>query len=300
MSAETQKTLPYYPGCSMMVTNKAYDVSSRNVAKALGVELAEIEDWNCCGATAYLSVNEKVSFVLSARNLALVEAQANGEGPQNLVTVCSGCFVALRKANKYMDENAKLRNEIRDALKAGGMDYAGGVSVRHFLEVVVNDLGEDAVRSRVERPLSGLKVAPYSGCQIGRPFTDVEDPEFPTLMDRLLQWLGAEVVDFPFKAKCCGGMMMTTQRDLALQLTGKVLQNAGDSGADCIATACPLCQINLEGYQKEACNVFGKSCDVPIFYFTQLMGIAFGLDHKELALAENLTSPGVAIAGRGR
>jgi heterodisulfide reductase subunit B len=199
-----------------------------------------------------------------------------------------------------MDENAKLREDIRTALQAGGMDYAGGVSVRHFLEIVVNDVGEDAVRSRVTEPLSGLKVAAYSGCQIGRPFTDIEDPEFPMLMDRLLQWLGADVIEFPYKSKCCGGMMMTTQRDLALKLTGKVLHNALASGAVCIATACPLCQINLEGYQKEACGTLGKRCEIPVFYFSQLMGIAFGLEEKELALADNLTPPNVALAGRGR
>jgi heterodisulfide reductase subunit B len=300
MSAETKMTLPYYPGCSMMVTNRAYDVSSRSVARALGLELAEIDDWNCCGATAYLSVNEKVSFVLSARNLALAEAQTNGKGTHDLVTVCNGCFVALRKANKYMDENAKLRKEIREALKAGGMDYSGGVSVRHFLEIIVNDIGEDAVRSRVTEPLTGLKVAAYSGCQIGRPFTEVEDPEFPMLMDNLLLWLGADVVDFPYKSKCCGGMMMTTQRNLALGLTGKVLHNALQSGADCVATACPLCQINLEGYQKDASRVLEKPCEIPVFYFTQLMGIAFGLDEKKLALSDNLTPPNVALAGRGR
>lgn len=300
MSAENIRSVPYYPGCSSMVTNRAYDISSRNVARALGLELAEIDDWNCCGATAYLALNEKLSFVLSARNLALTEALYGSNGGGDLVTVCSGCYVALRKADEYMKENPKLRQEVREALKAGGMDYGGTINVRHFLEVVVNDIGEERIRECVKHPLTGLKVAAYSGCQIGRPFEDLEDPEFPVLMERLMSWVGAEIVPFPLKAKCCGGMMMSTKKDLALKLTGKILQNARANGADCITTACPLCQINLEGYQKGACDAVGMDCQIPVFYFSQLMGVAFGLGEKELALNDNLTPTGVARAGRAK
>lgn len=277
-------TYSYYPGCSLRATNRAYDVSTRSVAAALGIELTELEDWNCCGATAYMPIREKRSFVLSARNLAIAEKQG-----RPLATVCNACYVVLRKTNKYMAENAELREEIRGALQAGGMDYTGDVPVRHFLDIVVNDLGEEAVRARVKRDLSRCKVACYSGCQLSRPFDDLDHPEYPELMERLVGWLGAEAVPFPYSAKCCGGMSMTTHPETGQMLTGKVLKVAKQRGADCVATACPLCQINLEAYQKQAGAAVGADCDLPVLYFTQLMGSAFGLSRKALALGDSLT-----------
>lgn len=275
----------YYPGCSLMATNRAYDISTRSVARELGVELVELDDWNCCGATAYLPVREKRAFVLSARNLAL--AEQNG---RELATVCNACYVVLRKTNKYMAEDAHLRDDIRQALQAGGMDYSGNVRVRHFLEILVNDIGEARIRSQVQRDMSDWKVACYCGCQLSRPFDDLDHPEYPRLMERLVEWLGAAVVPFPLAAKCCGGMAMTTHPETGQTLTGKILKVAGQRGAGCVATACPLCQINLEAYQDKVGRVVGARCQIPVLYFTQLMGIAFGMPPVELALNDNLTS----------
>ena len=280
----TPQAYSYFPGCSLTATNRAYDISTRSVADVLGVKLSELDDWNCCGATAYLPIREKRSFVLSARNLAIAERQG-----RDLATICNACYVVLRKTNKYMAEDRKLHDEVRGALQAGGMDYRGTVRVRHFLEIVVNDLGEEAVRSRVKRDLSGLKVACYSGCQLSRPFDDIDDAEFPVIMERLVGWLGAEVVPFPLGAKCCGGLTMTTAPDTGQLLTGKILKGAKERGADCVATACPLCQINLEAYQEKVGEVVGADCHVPVLYFTQLMGSAFGLQSKALALGDSLT-----------
>jgi len=284
MSETTPHAYSYYPGCSQTATNRAYDISARTVASALGVELSELEDWNCCGATAYLPIREKRSFVLSARNLAIAEK----EGRQ-LATVCNGCYLVLRKTNKYLAEDAKLRDEVRAALRAGGMDYGGTVRVRHFLDIVVNDLGEEAVRSHVQRDLSGLKVACYSGCQLSRPFDDLDDAEYPEIMERLVRWLGAEPVPFPMAAKCCGGLTMTTHPDTGQMLTGKILKVAKDRGADCVLTCCPLCQINLEAYQDKVAEAVGADCSIPVLYFTQLMGSAFGLKADGLALKDSLT-----------
>lgn len=283
----------YYPGCSLMATNRAYDRSSRQVARRLGVEMTELDDWNCCGATAYMPVREKQCFVLSARNLAIAECEQ-----RELITVCNACYVVLRKTNKYMAENAKLRGEIRNALQAGGMDYAGTVRVRHLLDVIVNDLGEEAVRDQVKRPLSGLKVACYSGCQLSRPFDDVDHAEYPQLMSRLIGWLGAEDVPFPLAAKCCGGMAMTTDPETGRQLSGQILKAAVDRGADCIATACPLCEMNLEGYQKPIGAAMNAHFDIPVLYFTQLMGVALGLDADDLALKDCLTPAENMLAQR--
>ena len=295
MNAPSPKRCSYYPGCSLMSTNRAYDRSTRRVAAALGLELAELNDWNCCGATAYMAINEKKSFVLSARNLALAEAQAQGDG-RDLVVSCNGCYVALHKAEKYLAQDASLRQEIRGILQKGQMDYRGGVHVRHILDVVVNDFGEETIRALVRRPLTGLKVAGYPGCQIGRPFGEIDDPEYPKLMDRLLGWLGAQPVPFPLRAKCCGGLMMTTQPAIGRKLTGRILLAARQAGADCLATTCPLCHINLEAYQKPISRALGADCRIPVLYFTQLVGLAFGLGAGELALADNLTPVPVNLA----
>ncbi len=284
MSDSISKTYTYYPGCSQMITNKAYDISTRSVAECLGIELIELDDWNCCGATAYVAIREKRSFVLAARNLALAEASE-----RELVTPCSACYVVLRKLNKYMKENSELRSEIRRALQAGGMDYSGTVRVRHFLDIVVNEVGEEEITSKVVNPLSGLKVAPYYGCQITRPFGEIDHEEFPVALDRLVEWLGGDVVQFPLKTKCCGGFMMTTMPDVGEKLSGKILKLAKERGADCIVTCCPMCQMNLEGYQKAISSTMETDCSLPVLYFTQLTGSALGLDNEQLALSKSLT-----------
>ncbi|RKY21783.1 MAG: disulfide reductase [Planctomycetota bacterium] len=291
---EAERKYSYYPGCSLMVTNRSYDISTRNVAAVLGIEMAEIEDWNCCGATAYYPVREKRSYVLSARNLSIAERNST-----DLITVCSGCYAVLKKTDKYLSEDEELREEIRAALREGGMDYEGKVKVRHFLEVLTKDLGEEAVRRHVVNSLDGMKVAPYYGCLFGRPFGGRDEFEFPEAMDDLIRWLGGEPAPFPLKSKCCGGMLMTTQPDMALNMTGKILRNAKSCGAVCIATCCPLCQINLEGYQGKVSKRMGSDCSIPVVYFTQLMGYAFGLDAEQLALKDCLTDVDSVFAQRG-
>ncbi|HUU26698.1 MAG TPA: CoB--CoM heterodisulfide reductase iron-sulfur subunit B family protein [archaeon] len=293
MIAHFVNTYVYYPGCSLTTTNRAYDISTRNVVGVLGIEMLDLEDWNCCGATAYMAIREKRSFVLSARNLALAE-----KAGRDLVTACAGCYLSLHKINKYMAEDPKIRGEIRRALNAGGMDYTGKVRVRHILDVLVNDLGEEGIKQHVVRPFAGLKVAPYYGCQITRPFGDIDDPEFPKIMDNLLRWIGADPIPFSMKTKCCGGMLMITQQEAGLELVGQILSQAKEEGADCISTACPLCQINLEAYQAKASRTIGKDCRIPVLYFTQLVGITLGLEPKDLALRDNLTPSEAVIAAR--
>ncbi|MBN2289269.1 MAG: CoB--CoM heterodisulfide reductase iron-sulfur subunit B family protein [Candidatus Glassbacteria bacterium] len=293
MIAPVKKTYAYYPGCSLIATNKAYDISTRNVARVLGMDMIELEDWNCCGATAYMAIREKRSFVLSARNLALAEKQG-----RDLVTACAGCYLSLHKTNVYMDEEPKMREDVRKALKAGGMDYTGSVKVRHMLDVLVNDLGEEEIKQHVVRAFGGLKVAPYCGCQITRPFGDIDDPEFPVIMHKLLSWIGAEPVPFLMTTKCCGGMLMVTQPEVGEELVGRIILAAKDKGAECISTACPLCQINLEAYQAKVSRRMGKDCSIPVLYFTQLLGITLGLEPRNLALRDNLTPTEAIIAAR--
>ncbi len=287
----TRKYL-YYPGCSVEASANAYDISTRAVAPVLGVEMEELDDWNCCGATSYMSIRELRSFAISGRNLALAEAA----GCTDLITVCNACYTVLSKANEYITDNRDLRDKINDALAAAGLHYSGSVKVRHFLDVVVNDVGLDKVKSKIRKPLSGVRVACYYGCQLTRPHGRFDDVEFPTVMDDLFKTCGADVVDYPMKTKCCAGMLMTTDTSIAESCCKSLLQCAVDSGAECIVTACPLCQINLDAYQDKINRRFGTSFKIPVVYFTQLLGLAFGIKPKTLGFGKEITSARSVVA----
>lgn len=274
------KQYTYFPGCSCSGGGaRAYGRSALAVSKVLDVELIEIEDWNCCGSTPYSSLEELSSFCLSARNLALAEKSG-----LDIVTPCSSCYVILSRTNAYLKQYPELKAKVDEALAAGGLEYHGTVRVRHLLDVFVNDVGYDAIGAAVKRSLEGLKVAPYYGCQLVRPRFGFDDPENPQTMDRLITSLGGEPVDFPMKARCCGGSLIISEEDLALELIGKILSSALSNGAECIITPCPLCQTNLDAYQSQVNKKLHRSFNLPILFFTQLMGVAFGLDEHELDL----------------
>jgi heterodisulfide reductase subunit B len=295
MNATIQPVYSYFPGCSLGATNRAYDISTRNVARVLGLEMVELEDWNCCGATPYMAIDSRRSALLSARNLGISEK--NG---RDIVTVCSSCYLVFQKANHQIHDDPSLRADIRKALQTGGMDYHGNVRVWHLLELIVNDLGKEAIERHVVRPLDGLKVACYYGCQLIRPYGEVDDPEFPVLLNRLMEWIGATPIDFGMEAKCCGGILMTTQPEIGLDLSGKLLKHARKAGADCICTICPLCQMNLEAYQEKITSRIGGDCKIPVLYFTQVLGKALGLGSDELALRDALTPVEAVLAGKGQ
>jgi len=282
----------YYPGCSQEVSNRAYDLSTRAVAKALDIELEELKDWNCCGTSPSYSIRELPTFVLGARNLALAERQA---GSSDLVTICNGCFAMLEKTNLRLKE-PDLGRRVGEVLGVAGLKYEGSIRVRHLLEVLVNDLGEELIRERVTIPLEGLKVAPYYGCQFSRPEGRYDDLEFPRAMDELLSWVGAEVVDYPLKAACCGGLLMTTHEEVALKLVRDLLRTAIDRGADCISTCCPLCHLNVEAYQGQVNARFGTHFSLPVLFFTQLLGLSLGLEGKALGLGRELVSAADILA----
>ena len=269
----------YYPGCSLEATGRPYEESVQKVAKALGIELVELEDWNCCGATAYMSINEVLSFSLSARNLCQAKKIGN-----TLVTACSACYTNLRKTETYLVDFPEIKSEVDTALAEAGLHYEGGVVTKHFLQTVVQDVGLDRVKSLVKHPLSGLRVAPYYGCQIARPYGIEDDADNPTMMDKLLTAIGATVTNFPMKTVCCGGSLMGIQKEVALRLCRNILLCAQQYEAQCIAVTCPLCQMNLDAFQSAINKTYGTSFNLPIVYFTQLMGVAFGVDSKGLGL----------------
>lgn len=304
----------YYPGCSLERSASAYDVSTRAIAAALGLDLVELDDWNCCGATEYLAINKLAAYALIARNLALAEKQfAPGDGSggahkAQLVAPCSACFLNLRKADHHLQEDKTLAVKTNEALAAGGLHYdAGAVKIRHLLDVIVSDVGYARVKELVVKPLTGLRVAPYYGCLFSRPHLGGErrtqgvrtNPEYPMELDRLLKLLGAEVVYFPLKTHCCGGHMTQISADVAYELIRRLLQNAADFQADILATLCPMCQLNLDAYQQQVSRHFGVKFNLPIVYFTQLMGLAFGIEAKALGFGKEIVSAAPALARIG-
>jgi len=279
------KTYSYFPGCSLEKMALSYNQSAMQTTKAVGVELQELEDWNCCGATTYFHVDELLAYTLVGRNLAMAEKAGH-----DLVAPCSACFKNAYFANAYLKEDPDLANHINYALEADNLKFSGDIQVKHLMEVFVDDVGYEELQDKVSHPLQGLRVAPYYGCQIVRPKKDHEDVENPRFFEDLMTAIGADPVDFAYRLRCCGGSLLITSRDAAYQLIFELLQNAQKSGADVIATACPLCQTNLECYQMQINQEFGTDFKIPVLYFTQLIGLSLGLPAKKLGIGSEFVS----------
>ncbi len=277
----------YYPGCSVEGTGRAYDLSARALMRRLGVDLVELDDWNCCGATAYFSVREMESFAIAARNLSLAQDQ----GSEDLAVICNACYTVLAKTNRYLAESEEVREQVGGALEAVGRSYDGSKRVRHLMDILINDIGLEAIAAHRRQPLNGLKVASYYGCQFSRPMGAFDSNENPRTMDDLFEALGAEPLrDFPAKLRCCGGTMMMTMPETGQQLCHDILKSARDWGADVIVCACPLCEMNLESYQPVINKALGTDYEIPVLYFTQLAGLALGAHPRELGLSMQLVS----------
>ena len=280
------KHYTYFPGCSASEGGaKAYNWSTLAVCKMLDVDLAELEDWNCCGSTPSGAVDELGAYCMAARNLALAEKKG-----LDMVTPCSACHVIFNRTNTYLNGYPNFKVRVNEAMAAGSLEYHGTIKVRHMLDVLTTDVGYDAIKSKVQKPLSGLKVAPYYGCQVVRPNFGFDHPEYPQSLDKLVASLGAEPVPFPLKARCCGGSLIISEEDLALDLIHKILESASSNGAECLVTVCPLCQTNLDVYQSRVNKKFKTDYKLPVLFFTQLMGIAFGVGEKELGLKQGIVS----------
>jgi heterodisulfide reductase subunit B len=279
------KHYSYYPGCSAEATAIPLGISVPPVAKALDIDLAELEDWNCCGSTPYGSTNKLEAGAMAARNLALAEKTG-----LDLVTPCSNCYVVLASLNENLKELPPFREKVNKALGAADLTYGGGVKVRHLAEVLYTDITPEGISSKVTKPLKGLKVAAYYGCQLVRP-NGFDDPESPHSLDELVASLGADAVPWEMKARCCGSSLVMSEPDVALGLINKLLKNAQAHGAQCLVTPCPLCQINLDAYQSQVNSKFKTSYNLPVLFVTQLIGVALGIPAKELALDKNIVSP---------
>lgn len=279
------KQFAYYPGCSLEKIALSYHISSLESTKKFDVELKELEDWNCCGATTYFHVDQLLANALMARNLAMAEKDG-----LDLVAPCSACYKNAYFTNKYLKEDPDLAEHINYALEEDNLHFSGTIEVRHLIDVFVDEIGLEAVKNKVTMPLEGLKVAGYYGCQIVRPRKNGENVENPRFFEELISAIGAEPVNFTDRLRCCGGSLIMTSRHAALDMVRNILQNAVDNAAEVIATACPMCQINLECYQTQVNEEFGTSYSMPVLYFTQLLGLALGISPKKLGMGKEFVS----------
>jgi len=284
------KTYAYFPGCSLEKMAHSYHLSAMEATRALGVELKELEDWNCCGATAYFHVDELLAYTLSARNLAMAEKEK-----LNLVAPCSGCYKNLFFTRAHLQHEPDLAEHINSALAEDNLQFSGSATVQHLIEVFVQDVGLAEIKAKVTRSLKGLRVAPYYGCQILRPRKGKEDVERPRFFEELVAAVGAVPVEYPLRLTCCSAALIITNRRAALSMVRNLLECAVKARATVIVTACPLCQVNLECYQKQVNREFGTELNVPVMYFTQLIGLALGISPKRLGLGSELVAVMPAI-----
>ncbi len=275
----------YFPGCSLSSSGIEFDLSFKYVSRALGIDLVEVRDWVCCGASSAHATSHLVSIALPVLNLS----HAEQDGFHRLIAPCLACTSRFKAANMELEHDPDLREKIH---KAFDYKYQGTVKVFHPLEVFL-EIGLEKIREKMRKSLKGLKVACYYGCVLTRPpkvarFDNVENPQS---MDAILQTLGGETVDWSFKTECCGVSMTLTRSDIVLKLSNDLLREAKEAGANAIAVCCPLCQANLDGRQSQIEELYQTRYGIPIFYITQLMGIAFGATSKEVGLQKLITSP---------
>jgi heterodisulfide reductase subunit B len=270
----------YYPGCSLEAAlAKEYDLSTKAVCEKLGIELEELHDWNCCGASSGHSTSYLLNHAIVGRNLAIAEKQG-----LDIAAACPACYVRLKHTRHEVMEKSELKKQV---VEATGLPYEAKYDVRHILDILCNDIGIDAIKEKVTRPLTGLKLVAYYGCFLVRPPKVVafDDPENPQSMDKVLAALGADVRDWAGKVDCCGGSLALTKRDIVVRLVREIVEMARGVGAEALVAACPLCQMNLDDRQD-----FGGS-PLPVFYFTELVGLAMGDPGAKNWFKKHLVSP---------
>ena len=275
----------YFPGCTLESSGYDYDLSFKYAAKVLGIELVEVKDWVCCGALSTNATSHLLSVAVPILNLS----HAEREGFDRVITPCPACFSRFKASNVEWTKDSGLREKID---QVSDSKYRGTVRVSHPLEVFL-EIGLEKIREKVRRKLSGLKIACYYGCLLTRPpeicqFDQVEDPQS---MDSIIHLLGAQPVEWSFKTECCGNAMTLTRSDMVLKLSNDILRGASEAKADIIAVACPLCQANLDGRQGQIEEAYQIRYRIPVLYITQLMGLAFGANAKEVGIQKMITSP---------
>jgi heterodisulfide reductase subunit B len=273
----------YYPGCSLEGTAREYDISTRSLMQVAGAELIEIDGWTCCGASAAEPTSYLLSLALPARNLALAE---KNDMTDDILVPCSACYLNLKKVTETVKKDPATLSTINSILSEEGLQVGHRMKVRHLLDILANDIGTRVVQNKLKNPFTGFSIAPYYGCQCLRPYPAFDDPEAPSSMEPLIQATGATVFKWEMGGRCCGASLMNTKMDVALELVSSILKAA--RGADAIATVCPMCQMNLEAYQKKICGLRNQDLHMTILYLPQLLGMAMGIPDEKLGLEFNL------------
>jgi heterodisulfide reductase subunit B2 len=275
----------YYPGCSADSTARDQYLSVNEVAKALNIELSELKGWTCCGSTPAHHTDKNLSIALPVANLLMAK-----KTKLDMVVFCAACYNRMKAANHEIKTNPKIRKDIAAVL---GEDYDGSVKVRHFVEVLLKDIGAKKLQDAFSHSLDGLKVASYYGCLLVRPhdITQFDDPENPVSIDKLVTIMGGESVDWPHKVECCGGGFALTRTDIVLELSNSILNMAKAAGAQCMAVACPMCQINLDMRQGDINETKKRNYNMPVVYITQLLGLCLGVSPKKLGMDKCVVSP---------
>jgi len=271
--------ISYYPGCTLSTKAKGYDRSGRAVAAALGMELVELPDWQCCGATFPLATDNSMALIAPTRVLHQAE-----EAGDQVAALCAICYHVLKRTQTALDRDPEMLERINWFME---QEYRGEVKVVHFLELLRDGLGWEALAERVTQPLKGLRAAPYYGCLLLRPYDEIhlDDPEDPVILHDLIRALGAEPVDFPFNVECCGSYLTVKDPSISADLSRQIVASAREHGAEVIVTACPLCQFNLDYPQRESLE------GIPIVYFTQLMAVALGLPETDWGVEDLYVDP---------
>ncbi|MBR6756030.1 MAG: CoB--CoM heterodisulfide reductase iron-sulfur subunit B family protein [Peptococcaceae bacterium] len=280
----------YYPGCSLDSTGIEFNLSTKAVAKAFGIQLVEIPDWNCCGASAAHSTSHWLGLSLPARNLAIAEAAG-----LDVAIPCAACYARSKRAEVEVCKSEETRAKIEEII---GRPYKGESKARALLDIFHRDLGVYTDKNALKKPLAGLKVVTYYGCLMVRPVdTGFDDPEDPISLDEIMTALGAEVVPWGFKTECCGASLTACRPEVGFPMTEKILDAAKKSGADCIVTACPMCMANLDMRQDQIGKAKNVHYDLPVYYFTELLGVALNMNNKELGIPRHFV-PAEALVNK--
>ncbi len=284
----------FFPGCVSKGACPELYQSVMQVYPKLGINLEEITTASCTGAGVLQEKDLKLGDALNARTFAMAEQQG-----LPIMTICSTCQGVMSQANHRLTTQPSYLQEINQILQEEGLTYRGTTTIKHFLWILLEDVGEDALRKQITKPLTGLRAAPFYGCYIQRPTEALEFEEHPDRgksLERIIEILGAEVVDFPGKTRCCGFPILTINKVNSLSMVATHTQDAKSHGADIMVTPCPLCHLNLDGMQAQAAGQHNTAINLPILHLPQLLGLAMGMDPKTLGLKRNLISPALALA----
>jgi len=268
-------------GCTIPARQPQYEASARKALTRLGIGLVDLDNMTCCAPPPLQSIDMETSLAIAAHNICLAE-----EADLDIVTLCTGCFESLAIANNLLKENPKLKARVNKILSNAGKEFKGNKEVKHYLKVLVEDVGLDRLKKSVVKDLSSLKVASFSGCHLLRPSTllKFDDPERPQIFDDLIEALGAKSIWYRNKLKCCGGLLRGYADDVALAIARDKIMNTTKAGADCIVTLCPFCFLTLDLGQMLIKSTYKEEYNIPVIHYAELLSLALGIDPKELAL----------------